>query len=100
MLTFWQDTVHPRGDIGSLSCQTQSVLQDLFFGRNVCVFSYIFSCFFVTIFSNSTRSVDHSFRANILKLDMYTHERNSVRRTKFRRSRSKTFVMIALSRAS
>jgi len=35
-----------------LSCQTQSVLQDLFFGRNVCVFSYIFSCFFVTIFSN------------------------------------------------
>ena len=40
-----------------LSCQTQSVLQDMIFGRNVCVFVYIFIylyiyIFFVTILSN------------------------------------------------
>ena len=28
-----------------LSCQTQSVLQDLFFGRNVCVFIFLFFCY-------------------------------------------------------
>ena len=74
-----------------LSCQTQSVLQDLFFGGNVCVFIY-FLVFLLQFFQISTHSVDHSFSAIVLKLDMYTRERNSVWRTKFRRSRSKVKV--------
>ena len=76
-----------------LSCQTQSVLQDLFFGRNVCVFIFLiyiyFLVFLLQFFQISTRSVDHSFSAIVLKLDMYTRELNSVRRTKFRRSKVK-----------
>ena len=82
-----------------LSCQTQSVLQDMFFGRNVCVFIYLYIYIFIYLyifllqfFQISTRSVDHSFSAIVLKLDMYTRERNSVRRTNFRRSRSKVKV--------
>ena len=49
MLTFWQDTVHPRGDIG------------LFI-------------FLLQFFQISTRSLDHSFSAIVLKLDRYTRE--------------------------
>ena len=63
----------------SLSCQTQSVLQDLFFGRNVCVFIHLYIYIFIYLyiyilvfllqfFQISTRSVDHSFSAIVLKL--------------------------------
>ena len=61
----------------------------------VCIFVYIFVYIFIFLlqfFQISTRSVDHSFSAIVLKLDRYTRERNSVRRTKFRRSRSKVKV--------
>jgi len=35
--------------VGLLSCQTQSVLQDMFFGRNVCVFIYLYICLYIYI---------------------------------------------------
>ena len=63
-------------------------LVEMFVYLYICIFIY----FLLQFFQISTRSVDHSFSAIVLKLDMYTRERNSVRRTKFRSSRSKVKV--------
>ena len=98
MLTFWQDTVHPAGDICSLSCQTLAFCkicfsagllscQTLAFckicfsaGLFVYLFIYFLTCY--NIFQVSTSSVDDSFRAIALKLAMLTREPNSCRCTK------------------
>uniref|UniRef100_A0A8C4WWJ7 Carbonic anhydrase 4 n=1 Tax=Eptatretus burgeri TaxID=7764 RepID=A0A8C4WWJ7_EPTBU len=67
--------------------------QDMLLDRVVCFFVYIFIYLSVTIdFQLSTCSLSHSSKAMALKLDMYTRERNSFRRPKFLRSRSKVKV--------
>ena len=51
--------------------------------------NWFYLLFFLEIL---TRTVDHSVRAIVPKLDMYTRERNSFRRAKLRRSRTKVKV--------
>ena len=58
----------------------------IFLDLYIYIFVYIFFCY---NFFKFQLALQISFSAIVLKVDMYTRERDSVRRTKFRRSKVK-----------